>query len=87
MTNANRNPRIGPFVDGLKDFVVDVAKAFFGEIRRAIAFGVAGGLLGAAAGAVGGLIYGFPVLTTLGIGAVAGLVIALVILAAVSFVL
>ncbi len=87
MRNANRIPQIGPIIDGLKDIVVDVAKAFLGEIRRAIAFGVSGGLLGAAAGAVGGLMYGFPVMASIGVGAVAGLVVALVILAAVSFVL
>lgn len=87
MTKANRNPQASQFFGALKDIAVDIAKAMLGEIRRAFTFGISGILLGGLVGIVGGLMYGFPILTSLGVGAVGGLVVALLILALVTFTL
>ncbi len=58
----------------------DAGKVILRGIGRVVSFTLAGGVVGALAGGVVGAVYGFPILTSIGVGAIAGLVLALAIM-------
>ena len=66
--------------EAVTSIVKEAGKSLFRQILRGVAFCAVGGILGAFAGAGASLIYGYPFLTAVVVGAGAGLVIALLIL-------
>ncbi len=81
MPGNDRKWLLGALAESIISVGKEAGLELLRDLRRILALGVAGAVLGGGAGSGAALIYGFPLLAAAGLGALAGLVIAVVVAA------